>query len=145
LVLSLTAAAFLGAVAAPDGARAMAVTLGAGAPAPQTEWPSYGADLANSRTVAGGPAVASVPSLVQAWRDDFSDGGVVYSLVSSGFLGAWSERTGVPLAQISLAKPGSITPAVSFGGVSVADGLVVANAGSQGSSGSIVAFRAPAT
>ena len=71
--------------------------------------------------------------------------GVVYSLVSSGFLGAWSEQTGVPLAQMSLAKPGSTTPAVSFGGVSVADGLVVANTGDQGSSGSIVAFRAPAT
>jgi polyvinyl alcohol dehydrogenase (cytochrome) len=71
--------------------------------------------------------------------------GVVYSLVSSGFLGAWSEQSGVPLAQLSLAKPGSTTPAVSLGGVSVADGLVVANTGDQGSSGSIVAFRAPAT
>ena len=66
--------------------------------------------------------------------------GVVYSLLSSGFLGAWSEQTGLPLGQLSLSKPGSITPEVSFGGVSVADGLVVANTGTQGSNGSIVAF-----
>ena len=74
LVLSLAAAAALGAGVAPDGARATAATVGAGAAASQTEWPSYGADLGNSRTVAGGPAAASVPSLVQAWRDDFGDG-----------------------------------------------------------------------
>ncbi|HEY3702832.1 MAG TPA: PQQ-binding-like beta-propeller repeat protein [Acidimicrobiales bacterium] len=69
--------------------------------------------------------------------------GVVYSLVSSGFLGAWSEQTGLPLAQLSLSKPGSTTPAASLGGVSVADGLVIANTGTQGSNGSVVAFRAP--
>ena len=63
--------------------------------------------------------------------------------MSSGFLGAWSEQTGLPLGQLSLSKPGSTTPAVSFGGVSVADGLVVANTGTQGSNGSVVAFRAP--
>ena len=71
--------------------------------------------------------------------------GVVYSLVSSGFLGAWSEQTGLPLAQLSLSKPGSTTSEVSFGGVSVADGLVIANTGTQASNGSIVAFRAPST
>ncbi|HWC37099.1 MAG TPA: PQQ-binding-like beta-propeller repeat protein [Acidimicrobiales bacterium] len=71
--------------------------------------------------------------------------GVVYSLVSSGFLGAWSEQTGLPLAQISLAKPGATSPAASLGGVSVADGLVIANTGTQGSNGSIVAFRTPAS
>jgi polyvinyl alcohol dehydrogenase (cytochrome) len=70
--------------------------------------------------------------------------GVVYSLLSGGFLGAWSEQTGLPLAQLSLSKPGSITPEISFGGVSVADGLVIANTGTQGSNGSIVAFRTPA-
>ncbi len=70
--------------------------------------------------------------------------GVVYSLLSSGFLGAWSEQSGLPLAQLSLSKPGSATPEASFGGVSVADGLVIANTGMQGSNGSIVAFRAPA-
>jgi polyvinyl alcohol dehydrogenase (cytochrome) len=71
--------------------------------------------------------------------------GVVYSLLSSGFLGAWSEQTGLPLAQLSLSKPGSITPELSFGGVSVADGLVIANTGTQGSNGSVVAFRTSAT
>jgi polyvinyl alcohol dehydrogenase (cytochrome) len=70
--------------------------------------------------------------------------GVVYSLLSGGFIGAWSEQTGLPLAQLSLSKPGSITPEISFGGVSVADGLVIANTGTQGSNGSIVAFRTPA-
>jgi polyvinyl alcohol dehydrogenase (cytochrome) len=71
--------------------------------------------------------------------------GVVYSLLTSGFLGAWSQQTGLPLAQLSLSKPGSIAPEVSFGGVSIADGLVIANTGMQGSNGSIVAFRAPAS
>ena len=69
--------------------------------------------------------------------------GVVYSLLSGGFVGAWSEQTGVPLAQLSLSKPGSPTPEASLGGVSVADGLVVANTGTQSSNGSVVAFRAP--
>jgi len=69
--------------------------------------------------------------------------GVVYSLLSGGFVGAWSEQTGVPLAQLSLSKPGSSTPEASLGGVSVADGLVVANTGTQSSNGSVVAFRAP--
>ena len=67
--------------------------------------------------------------------------GVVYSLASSGFLAAWDERTGVPLAQMQLndvAAPQ--TYSASFGGVAVADGLVIADTGSQGSDGAIVAF-----
>src|SRR5437763_10408375 len=65
---SLAAVAILVAELGPSGLPAGA------APTAQTEWPSYGADLANSRTVAGGPDATSVPSLVQAWRDDFTDG-----------------------------------------------------------------------
>jgi hypothetical protein len=42
-----------------------------------------------------------------------------------------------------MSKQGSTTPATSFGGVSVADGLVIANTGTQGSNGSVVALRAP--
>jgi polyvinyl alcohol dehydrogenase (cytochrome) len=68
--------------------------------------------------------------------------GVVYSLAASGFLVAWLEQTGTLLAQLPLAPSGSTQPALSFGGVSVADGLVIANTGSQGSNGSVVAFRA---
>ncbi len=70
--------------------------------------------------------------------------GVVYSLLSGGFLGAWSEQSGLLLAQLPLWKPGSVSPEASFGGVSVADGLVIANSGTQGSNDSIVAFHSPA-
>jgi polyvinyl alcohol dehydrogenase (cytochrome) len=69
--------------------------------------------------------------------------GVVYSLASTGFLVAWLEQSGTPLGQFPLAPSGSTQPALSFGGVSVADGLVIANTGSQASNGSLVAFRAP--
>src|SRR3954447_7113297 len=38
------------------------------------EWPLYGADLANSRTSAGGPSAAGAAALVQAWKFDVTDG-----------------------------------------------------------------------
>ena len=67
--------------------------------------------------------------------------GVVYSLASSGFLVAWDEHTGVPLAQMPLNNVAAPTTySASFGGVAVADGLVIADTGSQGSDGAVVAF-----
>jgi polyvinyl alcohol dehydrogenase (cytochrome) len=48
------------------------------------EWPTYGADLANSRTVAGGPSATQVPTLEQAWRADFTDGDFTGTPVVSG-------------------------------------------------------------
>src|SRR5207302_3429551 len=80
LALALAAAAVVAAELVPFGLRATAST----SLATQTEWPSYGADLANSRTVAGGPAATSVPSLVQAWRDDFTDGDFTGTPVVAG-------------------------------------------------------------
>lgn len=41
---------------------------------PLGNWPMYGADLANSRTVTDGPAAAAAAGLHVAWRDSFSDG-----------------------------------------------------------------------
>jgi polyvinyl alcohol dehydrogenase (cytochrome) len=67
--------------------------------------------------------------------------GVVYSVASGGFVAAWLEQTGTPLDELPLAPSGGAPVAVSFGGVAVADGLVIANTGSQGSNGSVVAFR----
>src|SRR5947208_5993160 len=58
-------------------------TLG-GPPPVRKEWPSYGADLANSRTVAGGPAATSVPTLTPAWRVDVADGDFTGTPVVSG-------------------------------------------------------------
>jgi polyvinyl alcohol dehydrogenase (cytochrome) len=81
------------------------------------------------------------------WSPTAISNGVVYSLATSGFVVAWLEQTGTPLAQLPLNTtpgPGGSTPSysLSFGGVAVADGLVIANTGTQGSNGSVVAFRA---
>ena len=70
--------------------------------------------------------------------------GVVYSLASAGFVAAWDEHTGVLLGEMPLNALGGspTTYSASFGGVAVADGLVVADTGTQGSNGAIVAFAA---
>jgi len=74
-----------GASSNPVVAATHAVTIaGTTAAAGQAEWPSYGADLANSRTVAGGPAPTQVPTLKQAWRADFTDGDFTGTPVVSG-------------------------------------------------------------
>src|SRR5439155_26130669 len=63
--------------------------------ATNTEWPMYGADLNNSRTVAGGPAPTAVPTLAPAWRVDFTDGDftgtpvVSHGVVYVGSNGGW--------------------------------------------------------
>src|SRR2546430_9805165 len=51
------------------------------------EWPVYGADAANSRTVSGGPSATQVPLLKQAWRVDFTDGDFTGTPVVSGGVG----------------------------------------------------------
>ncbi|MHB8671508.1 MAG: outer membrane protein assembly factor BamB family protein [Acidimicrobiales bacterium] len=69
--------------------------------------------------------------------------GVLYSVNSSGFLDAWLAATGVPLAHLPLNTVPPTDPssyALGFGGVSVAEGRVFANTGSQGVHGSVVAF-----
>lgn len=69
--------------------------------------------------------------------------GVLYSLNSSGFLDAWLALTGTPLAHLALNVIPPTDPAnyaLGFGGVSVAEGKVFANTGSQGTHGSVVAF-----
>jgi polyvinyl alcohol dehydrogenase (cytochrome) len=71
--------------------------------------------------------------------------GVVYSVTTTGFLEAWLEATGTPLFAFPL-NPIPPTNGYSLGlasGVSVADGLVIADLGSQGKNGSVVAFRGP--
>jgi outer membrane protein assembly factor BamB len=60
--------------------------------------------------------------------------GVVYSTAVSGFLVAWLEQTGTPLAELPL------NGSALSGGVAIADGLVITNTGTQGSNGSVVAF-----
>ncbi len=64
--------------------------------------------------------------------------GVVYSIATSGFLEAFLESTGTPIAEQPL-KLGTIA---LDGGVAVADGMVFADLGSQGTSGAVVAFAA---
>ena len=59
--------------------------------------------------------------------------GVVYAVSSSGMLQTWS-TAGVPLGATPIAGP-------SFGGVSIAGGLVFVETGTSfGSSGSVQAF-----
>lgn len=50
------------------------------------DWPVYGADLANSRTVPGGPSATAVPTLRVAWRLDVGDGDFTGTPVESGGL-----------------------------------------------------------
>jgi outer membrane protein assembly factor BamB len=69
--------------------------------------------------------------------------GVVYSANSSGFLDATLAATGTLLAHLPLnAVPPTVPPSytLAFGGVSVAEGMVFADTGSQGQTGSVVAF-----
>lgn len=80
---------------------------------PAAEWPMYGADLSNSRSVAGGPSPLSVLRLTTAWRADFSDGdftgtpvvsggivyvgsdkGAVHAIRVTGGSAAWTARVG---------------------------------------------------
>jgi outer membrane protein assembly factor BamB len=64
--------------------------------------------------------------------------GVVYSLVTTGFVVAFHEQAGTLLTQMPLNPLGGSS--LSEGGVAVADGLVIANTGSQQSNGAVVAF-----
>jgi polyvinyl alcohol dehydrogenase (cytochrome) len=92
---------------------------------------------------SGLPAWATVAAADPAHLSPVAiSNGVVYSLAASGLLEAWLEQTGTPLVELPLNRPGGTS--LSLGGVSVADGLVIANTGSQGSTGSVVAFG-PAT
>jgi polyvinyl alcohol dehydrogenase (cytochrome) len=69
---------------------------------PTAEWPVYGANSANTRTVPGGPTAGQVPTLHVAWRDSFSDGdftgtpivyhGVVYVGSNGGIVRAIQAR-----------------------------------------------------
>jgi polyvinyl alcohol dehydrogenase (cytochrome) len=79
------------------------------------------------------------------WSPVAVSNGVVYSANSSGFLDARLGATGTLLAHLPLnalppANPPNYT--LAFGGVSVAEGMVFADTGSQGQSGSVVAFTA---
>ena len=92
-------------------------------------------------------AASGLPAWVTAAAGDpvhFSpvavSNGVVYSLATTGFVAAWLEQTGTPLAELPLNQPGGNS--LSFGGVSVARGLVIATTGTGGLNGSVVAFAA---
>ena len=80
------------------------------------------------------------------WSAVAVSNGVVWSANSSGFLDGWLAKTGTPLAHAPLnalvPKPSSgVTYTLPFGGVSVADGMVFADTGTQGTKGSVVAFK----
>lgn len=68
--------------------------------------------------------------------------GVVYSVTSTGFVEAWNEATGIPAGALPInpVPPGSSYVAALGSGVAIADGLVIADAGSQQSQGLVVAF-----
>lgn len=68
--------------------------------------------------------------------------GVVYSVTSTGFVEAWSEATGIPAGALPInpVPPGSSYVAALGSGVAIADGLVIADAGSQQSQGVVAAF-----
>ena len=68
--------------------------------------------------------------------------GVVWSVTSTGFVEAWNEATGVPAGALPVnpVPPGSSYVAALGSGVAIADGLVIADAGSGQSEGIVVAF-----
>lgn len=66
-LLSLALAMATGMTAVPALSAGAKVTVG-------TDWPVYGANLANTRTAAGGPAPAQIGNLHMMWRDTFTDG-----------------------------------------------------------------------
>lgn len=70
--------------------------------------------------------------------------GVVYSVASTGFLEAWLEQTGTPLVALPLTAvpPNGGYDLALASGVSVADGLVIADTGTGNMTGSLVAFAA---
>ena len=106
--------------------------------------------ILRERSLAWSHADSGVPAWVTAaagdpihWSPVAVSNGVVYSLATSGFVAAWLEQTGTPLAEVPLNQTGGTS--LSFGGVSVARGLVIGNTGSgggAGSHGSVVAFSA---
>lgn len=103
----------------------------------------WSADLSSGRPVVQwiSPGVGDVAHFSPVATSE----GVVYSANSTGFLDARLATTGTLLAHLPLAAvPPSVPPnvAVAFGGVSVAEGMVFADTGSQGQQGSIVAFSA---
>jgi polyvinyl alcohol dehydrogenase (cytochrome) len=91
------------------------------------EWPLYGADLANSRTSAGGPSAAGAATLVQAWKFDVSDGdftgtpvvkdGRVYVGSNGGVVRALDVGSGRQLWRTTVDGPVN-------GSLAVADGMV---------------------
>jgi polyvinyl alcohol dehydrogenase (cytochrome) len=79
------------------------------------------------------------------WSAVAESNGVVWSANSGGFLDGWDAATGVPVAHLPLnsldPSPSGASYGAAFGGVSVADGMVFADTGSQGTKGSVVAFK----
>src|SRR5947209_14465866 len=82
--LSKRSAVAAGLVIGTCGALALPAAPAVAKKATVPEWPVYGADAANSRTVSGGPAATQVPLLKQAWRVDFTDGDFTGTPVVSG-------------------------------------------------------------
>ena len=91
------------------------------------EWPLYGADLANSRTSAGGPTTSGAATLVQAWKFDVNDGdftgtpvvkdGRVYVGSNGGVVRALDVTSGRQLWRATVDGPVN-------GSLAVADGTV---------------------
>ncbi|TMC47675.1 MAG: hypothetical protein E6J14_15020 [Chloroflexi bacterium] len=91
-------------------------------------WPVYGADGANTRTAAGGPAAGAL--LHQAWRFDSTSGdfsgtpviaaGRVFAASGGGFAVALDEATGKPLWTTALDGPVNGSAAYASGRVYVA-------------------------
>jgi polyvinyl alcohol dehydrogenase (cytochrome) len=77
------------------------------------------------------------------WSPVSVSNGVAYSVASTGFLEAFNESNGVPLAVVPINPlPPTGSYAIGLGsGVAIADGLVIADLGSgQGSEGVVAAF-----
>lgn len=89
-----------------------------------------------------------------AWVDPSADplhygpatvsNGVVYTEDSNGFMDCVEASTGVLLARIPLNSVPTTNYAEAYGGVSIANGLVFADTGSQSQNGDVIAF-APAS
>lgn len=85
---------------------------GTGPQVTNPEWPMYGANPTNSRTVAGGPSPAQVSSLAPAWRDSFGDGDYTGTPAVSGGVVFVGSNGGVVRAIEAVAggtvKPGAV-------------------------------------
>jgi polyvinyl alcohol dehydrogenase (cytochrome) len=112
-----------------------------------------GGEVYGPNTVPGYSWALSESSGQLAWIDPGLDAlhygpasysnGVVYTEDSLGFLDCVAAATGLPLARIELNPASSSSYAEAYGGVSIANGMVFADTGSQSTNGEVVAL-APA-